>query len=168
MEKIELIHGTTGLYRLNYSIGNINIYMKRDDLLDFAFGGNKVRLFEYIGAMVKKKNADKIITFGSVYSNHIRVAAAVAAKLKVKCDLIVLTTNKNNKISNGNGKLISYYGANVIYCAEENAHEFIDEYLEHETKKQINYFWIPGGGHMAEAGFGYVDAFNEIRSRWRS
>ena len=104
MEKIELIHGTTGLYRLNYSIGNINIYMKRDDLLDFAFGGNKVRLFEYIGAMVKKKNADKIITFGSVYSNHIRVAAAVAAKLKVKCDLIVLTTNKNNKISNGNGK----------------------------------------------------------------
>lgn len=76
MEKIELIHGTTGLYRLNYSIGNINIYMKRDDLLDFAFGGNKVRLFEYIGAMVKKKNADKIITFGSVYSNHIRVAAA--------------------------------------------------------------------------------------------
>ena len=32
MEKIELIHGTTGLYRLNYSIGNINIYMKRDDL----------------------------------------------------------------------------------------------------------------------------------------
>lgn len=165
MEKIELIHGTTGLYRLNYSIGNINIYMKRDDLLDFAFGGNKVRLFEYIGAMVKKKNADKIITFGSVYSNHIRVAAAVAAKLKVKCDLIVLTTNKNNKISNGNGKLISYYGANVIYCAEENAHEFIDEYLKHETKKQINYFWIPGGGHMAEAGFGYVDAFNEIREQ---
>lgn len=55
MEKIELIHGTTGLYKLNYSIGNINIYMKRDDLLDFAFGGNKVRLFEYIGAMVKKE-----------------------------------------------------------------------------------------------------------------
>ena len=26
MEKIELIHGTTGLYKLNYSIGNINIY----------------------------------------------------------------------------------------------------------------------------------------------
>ena len=55
MDKVHLINSTTPVQKLNYKIGNTNIYMKRDDLIDFAFGGNKVRLFEYIAADILKK-----------------------------------------------------------------------------------------------------------------
>ena len=57
MGKIKLINCITNCQKLNYSIGNATIYMKRDDLIDFGFGGNKVRLFEYIAADVKEQGA---------------------------------------------------------------------------------------------------------------
>lgn len=47
-EKILLHHNITSLQKLNYKGAAESIWMKRDDTLDFAFGGNKVRLYEYI------------------------------------------------------------------------------------------------------------------------
>ena len=90
MDKIQLFTNRPGTQLLNYRVGDTSIYMKRDDLLDFAFGGNKVRLFEYIAADAVKQGAEKIITFGSIHSNHVRVAAATAYKLGIACDLILL------------------------------------------------------------------------------
>lgn len=159
--KYQLAHNTSSLYRLNYSINDTHIYMKRDDILDFAFGGNKVRLFEYIIPMIIEKRATKIITFGSIHSNHIRVAAAVASILGIECDLIVLR-NGNEEVAKGNGCLIHKYGANIVYCNTKDAHQFIDDYLKNQNLRNINYFWIPGGAHISEAIFGYVEAAEEI------
>lgn len=95
--KITLHHNITALQKINYKCKNSDtqIWMKRDDTLDFAFGGNKVRLYEYISPEINKENYEKIVTFGSVYSNHNRVTAAVAAYLGLECDLIVLCDDNN-------------------------------------------------------------------------
>ena len=138
--------------------------MKRDDLIDFAFGGNKVRLFEYIAADILKKNADKIITFGSLHSNHVRVAAVVATRLGIQCDIIVLFEDSvdDNSIP-PNLKLVSYCNnTHIEYCETRKAHDFIDEYLAEQNSLGINFYWIPGGGHTALAAQGYREAAIEI------
>ena len=45
MEKFKLIHQPSPLHKMrgNY-VDGVNIFIKRDDLLEFGLGGNKVRL----------------------------------------------------------------------------------------------------------------------------
>ena len=169
MKKIKLFNNISALYKMNVKFGETNIYIKRDDTLDFAFGGNKVRLFEYIAELVIRRNIKKIITFGSIYSNHIRVAAATANYLGISADLIVLL-KKNQKIyDKANFKLINHHkDINLIKCFEDEAHDFIEFYLEKQNKIQKDFLWIPGGGHMPEAAFGYIDAAKEIYNQLKS
>lgn len=160
MEKIRLINTETPLYKMQYTCGDTTIWIKRDDLLEFAFGGNKVRLYEYISAVIQNKSVERVVTYGSEYSNYLRVTAAVCARLGIECDLIVL--KEDNCIEGGNAILLMQYEPRIIPCELSKAHSFIDEYQNELKKKKINYVWLPGGGHMPEAAFGYVDASEEI------
>ena len=158
MKKYKLINNKSSIIKLNFSIKGINIYYKDENTLDFCFGGNKVRLFEYIAQVIINSKAEKVITFGSCYSNYIRVTSAVCNKLNKKCILIVIG---DDRIISPNIEIAKKYGAEIVYCKKNNAHDFIDEYL----KKENNYIWIPGGGHIKEAVYGYVDASKEIEEQ---
>ena len=60
--------------------GQINLFVKRDDLLPGAGGGNKTRKLEFCIADALEKGADTIITCGAVQSNHARLTASWSAK----------------------------------------------------------------------------------------
>jgi D-cysteine desulfhydrase family pyridoxal phosphate-dependent enzyme len=68
--------------------GGPRIYVKRDDAIGFAFGGNKVRKMALVAADALAHDADTLITTGGVQSNHARVTAAAAAKLGLRCVLV--------------------------------------------------------------------------------
>src|SRR5713226_2075731 len=65
------------------------LFVKRDDAIPFAFGGNKVRKLAFVAARAQADGADTLITAGGVQSNHARVTAAVAAKLGCRAVLVV-------------------------------------------------------------------------------
>jgi 1-aminocyclopropane-1-carboxylate deaminase/D-cysteine desulfhydrase-like pyridoxal-dependent ACC family enzyme len=78
------------LARLRSSLaGGPRLLVKRDDAIPFAFGGNKVRKMRLVAADALAQRADTLITCGGVQSNHARVTAAVAAKLGLRCVLVV-------------------------------------------------------------------------------
>ena len=62
-------------------IGGVELYVKRDDLTELAFGGNKVRQLEFYMGEAEAQNADTILITGAVQSNFVRLAAAAARKL---------------------------------------------------------------------------------------
>ena len=160
-KKIQLIHNVSSCYKMKYSLPKVNIYVKRDDTLDFAFGGNKARFAEYIGKTAVEKNVDKIITFGSIHSNHIRVIACLCNYLGIACDLIILTEDNESRKS-GNFTLISHLdNVELVYCRTSEAHDFIDSFLA--SQKLCNYLWVPGGGHMKESALSYVEVAEEIQ-----
>lgn len=160
--KIQLIHQETCIQELRGTYSGTNVYVKRDDLIDFAFGGNKVRMAEYIGAVAKERKCTKIITFGSVHSNHVRVMGCLCNYLGIDCDLIILRDSGEATIG-GNYKLLQQLkGIHLEYCNTDEAHDFIDSYQTKQESEGINYLWVPGGGHMIEAAYGYRDAANEI------
>src|SRR5918912_921330 len=57
------------------------VFIKRDDAIGPALGGNKTRKLEYLLAEGKQKGARNVVTFGGLQSNHARITAAAANKL---------------------------------------------------------------------------------------
>jgi len=70
--------------------GGPRLLVKRDDLLGFGFGGNKVRKLALVAARALEEGADTLVTTGGVQSNHARITAAVA-RLGLKLTQIWLT-----------------------------------------------------------------------------
>lgn len=76
--------------RLSKVLGSeVNLYVKRDDLLPGASGGNKTRKLEFCIGDALNEDADTIITCGAVQSNHCRLTASWAAKEGLDCHLIL-------------------------------------------------------------------------------
>lgn len=163
MRKEQLFTEETIIQKIKFKNDNKTIFMKRDDLLSFGFGGNKVRLYEYIMGDVLSKGVKKIVTYGSPYSNFLRVTAAACSYFGVACDLIILKNDIEDTANLGNRVLLDYFDAQIVYCKESEAHDFIDEYKEECGVEGVDYIWIPGGGHTDVAAFGYVDAAYEIQ-----
>mgnify|MGYP003324817999 CR=1 FL=1 len=81
--RIELGQGPTPLEpldRLSKELGGPRIWLKRDDCTGLATGGNKTRKLEYLMADALAQQADCIVTYGAVQSNHARQTAAACAK----------------------------------------------------------------------------------------
>jgi 1-aminocyclopropane-1-carboxylate deaminase/D-cysteine desulfhydrase-like pyridoxal-dependent ACC family enzyme len=69
--------------------GRAEIWIKREDLLPLAFGGNKIRSLEYlIGAALAEK-ADCLVTTGRRWSNHARLTAAAGARAGLEVHLVL-------------------------------------------------------------------------------
>lgn len=68
------------LDRLSRQLG-YEIYMKRDDLAGpIPYGGNKIRILEFLLADAMDQGCDTVITYGAVQSNHAMETVAAARK----------------------------------------------------------------------------------------
>jgi D-cysteine desulfhydrase len=74
---------------LSELLGGPTLFIKRDDLLGFAAGGNKIRKLEFVVADALEKGADYLITCGAVQSNHCRLTLAAAVREGLKCGLVL-------------------------------------------------------------------------------
>jgi 1-aminocyclopropane-1-carboxylate deaminase/D-cysteine desulfhydrase-like pyridoxal-dependent ACC family enzyme/Tfp pilus assembly protein PilZ len=71
---------------LSKRLGGPDIWFKRDDLTGFALGGSEVRKLEFLAADALDRACDTLVCRGeTLHSNHVRVTAACAAKLGLKC-----------------------------------------------------------------------------------
>jgi len=61
---------------------DVNLFVKRDDLLPGAGGGNKTRKLEFCMADAMENGADTIVTCGAIQSNHCRLTLSWAVKVK--------------------------------------------------------------------------------------
>ncbi|WP_428026376.1 1-aminocyclopropane-1-carboxylate deaminase/D-cysteine desulfhydrase [Arcobacter sp.] len=140
---------------------NHQVFIKRDDLLDKYFLGNKARKFYYF-LNYDFNGIKKIISFGSPQANSL-YSLSVLAKIKnVKLDFYVshiATFLKQNP--HGNYKEALKNGANII---ELNQNEIsTQEYVEENIlKNEEHYIYIEEGGRVKEAESGIKILADEI------
>jgi len=79
--------------RLTHAWGGPQIWIKRDDLTGFGLSGNKVRKLEFHMAAAKQAGVTTLVTCGAVQSNHCRATAIVAARVGMRCILLLRSTN---------------------------------------------------------------------------
>src|SRR6188474_3822758 len=84
--RFELLGGPSPLHplpRLSQSLGGrVELWVKREDLLPLAFGGNKLRNLEFLVGAALADGADTLVTSGRRWSNHCRLTAAAGAKAR--------------------------------------------------------------------------------------
>ena len=103
------------LSRLASSLGANcpRLFMKRDDLLSFALGGNKVRKLQTVAAEAASHGADTLITCGGIQSNHARVTAAAGAALGLR--VVLVLNGATPSTPTGNILLDRLFGAEIRY-----------------------------------------------------
>ena len=78
----------TPIQYLGTGPGGQRIYIKRDDLLGFSFGGNKCRIAEVLLQDMKEKGCDFFVSYGSRKSNLNRVVGTLCKAENIPCLVI--------------------------------------------------------------------------------
>lgn len=152
------MNASTIIQKTNVSSTN-DIYVKREDLLPFSFGGNKARKAQLFFEDVKKKQSDCVVTYGSNCSNHCRIVANYASHLGLGCYVISPISTEQDTF---NSQMVKLFDAKVIYCTVDKVKETIDGTLEKLKKEGRNPYFIQGGGHGNIGTQAYVNCWNEI------
>jgi len=154
------------LSNLSDALGGPTIYMKRDDLLGLAGGGNKTRKLEFLVADALAQGADTLITCGAVQSNHCRLTLAAAVKEGLKCRLVLeeRVAGSYNPQAAGNNFLFKLLGVEKIKVVPGGSDmmremQQVAEALASEGRKA---YIIPGGGSNPIGATGYVACAEEI------
>lgn len=137
------------------------LLVKRDDTIGFAFGGNKVRKMRLVAAHAKASGADTLITTGGVQSNHARVTAAAAARLRMKCILVVNGTRPAHPTANA--LLDQLLGAEIRYVRtrEDRAIE-MERAADDARKRGATPYVIPLGASTPLGAAAFVAAVSEL------
>jgi D-cysteine desulfhydrase len=154
------------LERLSGILGGPTVYMKRDDLLGLAGGGNKTRKLEFLMADALSKGADTVITCGAVQSNHCRLTLAAAVKEGLRCQLVLeqRVPGSYDRYASGNNFLFHLLGVEAVHVVEGGSdmmaemQRVADELREQGRKPYI----IPGGGSNEIGALGYVACAQEM------
>ncbi|MBT8330440.1 MAG: D-cysteine desulfhydrase [Desulfofustis sp.] len=155
------------LANFSKSLGKqLNIWMKRDDLLPGCGGGNKTRKLDFSFADAIQQGADTIITCGAVQSNHCRLTASWAAKESMDCHLVLEERVKGSYHSDasGNNFLFQVLGTKSISVVPggsdmmQEMQKVADKLSAAGRKPYI----IPGGASNAIGATGYVACAQEM------
>ncbi len=151
---------------LSRALGGPRIFIKRDDTLGLAAGGNKTRKLEFLVADALSQGADTLITVGAVQSNHCRLTLAAAAREGLKCRLVLeqrVAGSYDSKAS-GNNFLYGLMGAERIsvVTAGEDLTAAMAALSADLTASARRGYIIPGGGSNPLGALGYVNCANEI------
>ena len=154
------------LSRLSDELDGPAIYMKRDDLLGLAGGGNKTRKLEFLVADALVNGADTLITCGAVQSNHCRLTLAAAVKEGLKCRLVLeeRVADSYNPEAGGNNFLFQLLGVEkikVVPGGSDMMHE-MQQVADEVTSAGRKAYVIPGGGSNPIGATGYVACAEEI------
>ncbi|MAT84796.1 MAG: D-cysteine desulfhydrase [Gammaproteobacteria bacterium] len=159
------------LERLSARLGGPRLWLKRDDCTGLATGGNKTRKLEYLLADAIRQQADAIVTFGAVQSNHARQTAAACAAAGMPCHLVLarkVPWPHPHYDTSGNVLLDRLLGADVQVVAPDafaDARAALLDRLERDGRLP---YVIPVGGSSHVGAMGYARCAMELMEQSRA
>jgi 1-aminocyclopropane-1-carboxylate deaminase/D-cysteine desulfhydrase-like pyridoxal-dependent ACC family enzyme len=135
--------------------------MKRDDLLSFGCGGNKVRKLQTVIAEAQAQGADTLITCGGLQSNHARATAAAGAALGLR---VVLVLNGTAPVTpTANTRLDLLFGADVRLVGSRDDRTPTMEAIADELRAAGRRpFVVPLGASTPIGALGFAKGVAEI------
>jgi D-cysteine desulfhydrase len=151
------------LYGLSDLLG-VDLSVKRDDLIPYFLGGNKVRknlsiLKDHIS---EHGLPDVLVTNGGDESNHARVCALMASHLKMDCHLVLHGEELLYSLNNGNRFFFEASGAKIEYVQGDQIASTIDKIKNNYAIQGKRVLVVPGGAHSLAGARSYVSAVEEL------
>jgi D-cysteine desulfhydrase family pyridoxal phosphate-dependent enzyme len=150
------------LTRLRAALGGgPRLFIKRDDTIGFAFGGNKVRKMRLVAGDALAQQADTLITAGGIQSNHARVTAAAAAKLGLRA--VLVANGAPQDAPTGNALLDRLLGADVRYVSSrDDRTAMMQTIADEERAAGRRPYVIPIGASTPLGAAAFVHAVTEL------
>ena len=136
------------------------LFIKREDLLPFSFGGNKARKAELFFREIDRGGYDCVVTYGSSSSNHCRVVANACCQRNMPCSIIAPAEASEPTFNN---RMMVLFGADITTVPVSEVHDTIEARLAALRKAGKKPYFIPGGGHGDLGTEAYVQCYEEIR-----
>lgn len=141
--------------------GSNHLWMKREDLIPFSFGGNKARKAQLFFREIDRGNYDCVVTYGSGSSNHCRVIANECCRRGMKCYIISPLEASEHSF---NRQMMDLFDAEITVTPVEQVHDTIERKLSELRKAGKKPWFIEGGGHGNIGTEAYVQCYREIRA----
>jgi len=169
--RIPLTHLPTScnkLENITKMLGGPDLYIKRDDVMELAHGGNKTRKLEYALAEALNRGAKAVVTQGGLQSNHVRQTCSGAAKVGLECHVILSNPVPELEAqlkSSGNFLMDQLMGAH-IHIAEDGRGPVVEKVIANLTADGKRPYNIPAGASNGIGSLGYVNAARELIGQW--
>ncbi len=136
LPRVRLGHLPTPLedmHRFSDELGGPRVLVKRDDATGLAFGGNKVRHYEFEMAYLRDGGYDALVNVMDYHSNNARITGAAANRMGIRYVLVL--RNAKGRPVQGNLLIDKVLGAELHLLDEEESKR-ADEYA-HELGKKL-------------------------------
>lgn len=152
--------------RLSRLLGGPEIYIKRDDLLPGAGGGNKTRKLEFSIGDALAQGADTLITSGAIQSNHCRLTLSWARVEGLECHLVLQEPAPGafDAEAGGNNFLYQLLGADSlrIVSGRGQAAPAMEQLARECRERGRKPYLIPVGGSNPVGATGYAACALEL------
>jgi len=151
------------LPRFAKAVGHgVRFFMKRDDVMNIGFGGNKLRKLEFTLGAMKAEGYDVLVHGLAGQSNYCRQTAAAAAKVGVPCHLVLRRDHKAEDPAQSNRLLDYVYGAKVHMVADREEQAAAKQALVARLIAEGHKPYLVGERDEAFGGVAYALCLAEI------
>lgn len=144
---------------------NVQLFVKRDDLIHPEVSGNKWRKLKYNIELVIFQKKDGILTFGGAYSNHLLAVAAACREAGLK-SIGVVRGEELHADSNANLKRCAELGMELKFVSREEYDSRNEKITQEAWKEEYPfYLLIPEGGANYYGMVGCQEIWKELPGR---
>ena len=137
-----------------------HLFIKREDLIPFSFGGNKARKAQLFFQEIDSNGYDCVVTYGSGSSNHCRVVANEGCKRGMP---VYIISPEEASEPTFNSQMMDLFGAEVTTVPVCEVHGTIEAKVAELKASGRKPYFIEGGGHGNIGTEAYVQCYDEIR-----
>lgn len=141
---------------------NVQVHVKRDDLIHPIISGNKWRKLKYNLVHVKQhKNLRGVLSFGGSYSNHIHALAFACYQQKLPC--VGVIRGEESYANNFTLTWARHWGMKLHFVDRKTYRRRHDEdYIAQLQQAYADYFVVPEGGSNKLAIAGVAEVIAEL------
>ncbi|MHA1474361.1 MAG: 1-aminocyclopropane-1-carboxylate deaminase/D-cysteine desulfhydrase [Promethearchaeota archaeon] len=146
------------MVKTNELLGGMNIWIKRDDLTNVKYGGNKPRKYEFVIPYVQKRKKKHVLTVGGLGTNHGLATTIFARDFGIRTSLYLYNQPLTQHVREN---LLCHY----FYGAELNYTKDIKGTVYHLTKDLIrdwSSYYLCAGASNSVGTIGFINAGLEL------
>jgi 1-aminocyclopropane-1-carboxylate deaminase len=141
----------------------VQLYLKREDLIHPLYGGNKIRKLKYNVEQCKREGKIGLLTCGGAYSNHIIATAAYGKEQGLKIKAII--RGEELLIENPTLKEAAALGMELVFVSREVYRSIRENNalaFEISNSNPNTFYFVPEGGTNSLAIEGVAELVSEI------
>lgn len=106
----------TAILHIRNGLEGNELFIKREDLLPFSFGGNKVRFARYFLEDMEQQGGNAMIIYGNYHSNLCRILSAACYRKGIPCSMIHNVDDADPDVLTANSYLIRRMKVREYQC----------------------------------------------------